>query len=402
MLGSMNYWKSMVMAVDRAKMHAGLSGVTRALAVGLVSLAGSSAFPVDTQNRQDVVDFYHTVYQASQGISMEWNGDVTNCVAGTNSQAYLEATVLRVNYYRAMAGLPGGIALDESLNLKCQEAALMMSAKGSLSHSPDPNWPCYSSGGADAAAHSNLYLGRAGAEAIDGYIDEPGAGNYFVGHRRWILYPPQQAMGSGSTPQVPYHLAANSLWVIGSFGPRPPQPEWVAWPPRGFVPFQVLPRRSGRWSFAYPNADLANATVTMQRTGTNVVLTPEKQENSGGYADNTLVWRPDGIPYTSPSGDVAFSVSVSNVLVAGVPHVFTYTVTVIDPDLSPPTLAYTRSGTELWLSWPLAFTNAVLEAKQNISAVWAPLAGEALETNGQWMWVRQATNATEFYRLRWP
>ncbi len=98
------------------------------------------------------------------------------CTAGTTSQAYADATILRVNYFRAMAGLPADVVLSNAWNLKAQDAALMMSAQGALSHSPDTNWSCYTSGGAEAAGKSNLALGADAAAAIDLYMDDQGSG----------------------------------------------------------------------------------------------------------------------------------------------------------------------------------------------------------------------------------
>lgn len=339
---------------------------------------------VNPANRQEVVDFYRTNYLTAVGIPIEWNGNTTNCVAGTNSTAFAEATVLRVNYFRAMAGLPGDVTLDENWNHKCQEAALMMSAEGRLSHNPGPNWACYSVDGAEAAGKSNLYHGRDGPGAIDGYMDDWGSINYYVGHRRWILYPPQKVMGTGSIPLVGGRLGANVLWVIGGFGTRPSQPAWVAWPPGGFVPYQVMPRVSRRWSFSLPGADFSGATVTMTAFSTNVPVTLEAQENNKGYADNTLVWIPEGVPTGAPVQDLAYTVTLTNVVVSGLPQSYTYTVTLIDPDqpgLEPPVITHhpedqtvtegamavfsvSATGTEP-LSYQWLFENLALASKTN-------------------------------------
>ena len=61
-----------------------------------------------------------------------------------------------------------------------------MSAEGSLSHFPDPGWACYTADGAAAASKSNLSLGESGPTAVDGLMDDFGASNLAVGHRRWI------------------------------------------------------------------------------------------------------------------------------------------------------------------------------------------------------------------------
>jgi hypothetical protein len=64
-------------------------------------------------------------------VASGWNGNRSTCTAGTTSQAYADATILRVNYYRAMTGLPGDVILSNLWNLQVQDAALMMSAQKS-------------------------------------------------------------------------------------------------------------------------------------------------------------------------------------------------------------------------------------------------------------------------------
>ncbi len=66
------------------------------------------------------------------------------------------------------------MALDQQLNADALAAALMMRAANRLSHSPGPGWPCYSPQGADGAGRSNLFLGRSGASAMLGYVDDDG------------------------------------------------------------------------------------------------------------------------------------------------------------------------------------------------------------------------------------
>jgi len=234
----------------------------------------------------------------------------------------------------------------------------MMSAQGALSHSPDTNWSCYTAGGAEAAGKSNLALGADAAAAIDLYMDDPGSGgNAAVGHRRWILYPPTKIMGTGNIPGTGGR-AANDLWVIGGAGARPSQPAWVAWPPAGYLPWQILPRSSRRWSFSYPSATFTGAVISMQRAGTNVPVTLETQAQ--GYGDNTIVWVPQGIPTSAPSGDVSYTVTVSNVVVSGKSQLFTYSVTIIDPDV--PALSVRLGATNsLVLTWPSSSSGYSLE-----------------------------------------
>jgi hypothetical protein len=210
---------------------------------------------------------------------------------------------------------------------------LMMSANRKLSHSPATDWLCYTNDGAQAAGSSDLYLGVYGPDAISGYILDPGDGNSFVGHRRWILYPQTQQMGTGDIPYAGGYPAANALWVFDSnmWQPRPAtREEFVAWPPPGFVPYPIV---FARWSFAYAQADFSSATVTMSSSGNNLsvsIATPVD-----GYGENTLVWIPNGLSnyatWPRPASDTAYLVNIQNVAIGGSYRNFSYTVTIFDP-----------------------------------------------------------------------
>jgi hypothetical protein len=283
--------------------------------------AGLSA--VDSANRQSVVDFYTSVYVPALAVANDWTGSASTCTAGATSRAYVTATLDMVNYFRAMTGLAASISDEAVKNGKSQQAALMMTANSALSHSPPGTWSCYSADGAEAAGKSNLALGMAGARAITGYMEDPGTNNKALGHRRWILYPRQTQMGTGSTGN------ANALWVIGSFGARPTTPSFVAWPPAGFVPRQVV---YPRWSFSVntdASVDLSGATVAMTRGGVSVplVILP----NAVGYGDNTIAWEPTGLSFGAGQPDAVVTVLVNGVLVGGVSKDYSYTVTVVDP-----------------------------------------------------------------------
>ncbi len=275
--------------------------------------------------------FFNQVYQASEGASAAWTGSHAACDAGTTSDEFRRAVQLRINYFRAMAGVPGDVQLSEEYNRKAQQAALMMSVNDQLSHSPPSSWLCYSEEGREAAGSSNLYLGVYGPSAITGYISDPGVGNYFVGHRRWILYPQTKWMGSGDIPPSGGYRPSNALWVFGPnlWEPRPQtREEYVAWPPPGYVPYQVV---FPRWSFAYAQADFSSATVEMSTAGGNIPLTLQPVVN--GYGENTLVWEP-ALSFGSPPGaDTTYTVVVRHVGIDALYRDFAYQVTIFDPGL---------------------------------------------------------------------
>jgi uncharacterized protein YkwD len=226
--------------------------------------ADAGTFTVYPANREASRAFYLAYYQNASAPSPGWTGNRASCNAGTTAQAFRDAVLLRINYFRAMAGVPDRVSFSTTYNSKSQLAALMMSVNGQLSHSPPSSWTCYTADGATAAGSSNLTLGTYGWSAINGYMKDPGSNNAAAGHRRWILYPQTQNMGTGDIPPDGGY-ASNALWVFDShmWEARPPvRDSFVAWPPPGYVPYQVV---YPRWSFSYPSADFSQTSVTMMR-----------------------------------------------------------------------------------------------------------------------------------------
>ena len=292
---------------------------------------------VDPSSRQASLDFYNQNYLMANSPTTGWTGSFDSCDPGTTDENFKTAIVNRINYFRAMAGVPAGITLNATYNSKAQAAAFMMSVNSSLSHTPPSTWTCYSEEGREGAGNSNLYLGQFGWEAISGYIKDPGDGNHLVGHRRWILNAATQQMGTGDIPFTS-RPAANALWVFDDhiFDPRPPtRHPFVAWPPPGFVPYTVV---YPRWSFAYPDADFTRATITMTSGGTTLPTQKEPVEN--GYGDNTLVWLPNnlhnGADWPRPNADTTYRVFIDNVIVNGEVRSFSYDVTVFNPVAQDP------------------------------------------------------------------
>ncbi len=285
---------------------------------------------VDPQSRAASREWYLTAYLGSASSDSGWMGNHAACGAGATSEAFRAAILQRINYFRSMAGIPSLAGFDASYNAKAQAAALMMSVNRSLSHNPPSSWTCYTEAGREGAGSSNLYLGVYGPNAISGYVYDPGGGNYFVGHRRWILYPQTQLMGTGDVPPRDGYPASNALWVFdrgNMWGPRPETREdFVAWPPPGYVPYQVV---YPRWSFGYPQADFSQATVTMTRNGQ--ALAVQRNTPVNGYGDNTLVWEPQVSFGSAPGADTPYQVTVSNVSIGGQLRSFSYTVIVFDP-----------------------------------------------------------------------
>ncbi|MCB1775742.1 MAG: CAP domain-containing protein, partial [Gammaproteobacteria bacterium] len=298
----------------------------------------TGGWSIDATDRQLVRAFYNSVYSASPDTPIEWTGDHGTCNAGDTGSEFKNAVLARINYYRAMAGVPAAITFDPALNAKAQQAALMMSQNNALSHFPPGSWSCFTADGYEAAGKSNLSLGRNGWEAVSGQMRDNGSNNTEVGHRRWLLLPQTETMGTGDVAYASgTQPEANAVWVVTdeySNSIPPVRDEFIAWPTKGFNPYPIVPVR---WSFTYPNANLNGASVSMTQNG-GVVSSPVDSITGSSGPRASIVWRPMGLDANSsgaswpvPSSDTTYNVTVSNVVVGGVSRDFSYTVTVFDP-----------------------------------------------------------------------
>jgi len=283
---------------------------------------------VDPQDRESVARLERDVLKPALEVKVGWTGSVDGCIAGAISDRAMQAQLDVVNAARALAELPP-VAQDPSMSAAAQSAALIMEAAGALSHYPPQDWPCWSDLGRRGAETSNLALGYRGANAVRGYLSDPGISNQAAGHRRWLLNPRLTTVGIGATSR------ANAITVIG--GPSAAAaPGWVEWPTAGFFPVTLWPDVYSftRWSVSYPRADFSQATVTMSQDGAPLEVTVFPVRN--GYGDNTLVWDV-ATPDVDNGLDVRFDVVVSNVRMPDgqvVSH--SYSTIPVDSDGGPP------------------------------------------------------------------
>jgi hypothetical protein len=319
----------------------------RAWSPGTATPDAVQGFTVTATDRTDVLAFYNTVYNASEDFAanMAWTGNVASGFAGTTSDTFKDDIRRRINFYRALCGQPADITFDATKCAKDQAAALMFSANSNLSHTPPTTWTWYTADGAAAAGSSNIALGNYGPDAIDAYIRDDGSNNTIVGHRRWLLYTRAQIMGTGDIPQTGtygnagWYYSANATWVIGDFKSSAPA-AFVAWPNRGYCPFDLVP---ARWSLSYPGANFASATVTLSQAGSNVPVTIISRSDNG-YGDNTIVWEPQTLP-TSITADIPYTVTVASIAGTGVPTSVTYNITLFDPSVLGASVAISGTGT---------------------------------------------------------
>ena len=80
-------------------------------APGAQTKAVVTSTPIATQVKYAVRNAYNALYAPAMP-AMNFTGNVAACTPGTIGLPFKEFTISRVNYFRAMAGLPGNITLD--------------------------------------------------------------------------------------------------------------------------------------------------------------------------------------------------------------------------------------------------------------------------------------------------
>lgn len=242
---------------------------------------------------------------------MGWTGSDSPGEAGTIGHSYRQAILRRINAYRAFAGLPGDAVLLTELSRMTQEGAFMMSHRDWAGHLVSPEVPFYTKQAGDAVRFSNLLLGETGPRGIDRFIEDRGAQNYAVGHRRWLLFPENRFMGVGAVPFRGFRLReALVVWVVGGNAPMPEREidQAVLWPPPGFFPFPLVPER---WSLGLADADFSKARIQVSLNGNP--LPANREQVVEGMAENTLVWRFDALAGTGYEPGMAFEISIESV-----------------------------------------------------------------------------------------
>ena len=93
----------------------------------------ADGFVVDAQDREAVRVFYRGMYSLSEDVPMQWTGSYATGVAGTTAQLFQNATALRINWYRAMAGVPWSFSYPGA---NFSQATVTMNPGGPVSVEP--------------------------------------------------------------------------------------------------------------------------------------------------------------------------------------------------------------------------------------------------------------------------
>lgn len=301
---------------------------------------------------------------------MNWTGSYSTAVnaEGGNSPEFIADMERRLNYFRAMGGIPatarmntastvvisGGDAQIPPANTQktaaVQRAALMVTMNHNFTtgqnpaftHTPPVN-ATWTAVPWNANFKGSIGLNIYGPDAITGYMLEDilngqGSENSAAGHRRWQMRSTATHFATGDIPAFfdvnnlsARRAAANVLYVIQNTGETASVASaFVEYPPAGFFP---APLNTKFWSLTYPGANFGAATVSVTQVGgSSVTATVRSRSFSAG--DPTIVWEvPAAHAARSFSADRTYNITVSGISGADIPTSHSYQFTLVDPNL---------------------------------------------------------------------
>ena len=276
--------------------------------------AGSSITPVDsgpvvdpTMHAQADVCMR---YAASAVVAPSFfSKSATTCDPGQLTADGIGNAVARVNFHRWLAGLAPVVAADAQNGL-AQSCALVSAwnPAGPAAHFPATSAECYTQDGAAGAGSSNIAWGSSDpVAAIDQWVYDSG-NETTMGHRRWILNPPLDPIGFGLYLGGDAGYGAAACMVVFGQGGTGPRPDFIAYPPAGYVPLGLA---QTTWTYAADNVDFSAVTVTVTRmsdaAALPVTIIPLQNPGGGNYP-NATSFAPSG---WSPAAGETYRVTVS-------------------------------------------------------------------------------------------
>ena len=269
--------------------------------------------------------------------------DVAGCEPGVLSDSEQQRVIDGLNRMRARHGL-AAVAHDSTADGSVSAAALMMVANGQLDHSPPVSWNCFSNGGSDGAAQSNLYIRSTTAASLDvdsldalaALLIDRGVGT--LGHRRWMLDPFLGNVSWGRADGQPIgrnrRYMAGALKVIGNGKAALPAgaPQFVAYP-HGDYPAELYPAGAAmsfsvladadRRSANFGSVSFSGASVTLTDESGNTLVVSALADDYGGFGlPNLLSWQTPALR----TGE-RYQIRVEGVFVFGAVRDYAYSLT---------------------------------------------------------------------------
>lgn len=315
-----------------------MKSIVKFLPLACIALCflGAQSTEINRNHIAEVTAFYKARYLASAIDEMPFNGNLDKCKEGILPDYIYQKALMRVNFFREMQGLKP-VVMNYNMNINCQKAALMTKSNGTLSHTPPKTWKCFSDEGYTGANKSNLgfmdFKHFKNTAFITHYMQDFGASNAEVGHRKWIQSSMLTEISYGATNTTDALMVTNNL----DYSEKDLDIEFMAYPWSGFMPVDLI---FPKWSFSLPagkKVSFHNTKVTIKVAGKGKVELKILSKTAKPYTDPTIVWvptelfSPNQIKYSkydlSSVLDKEITVSISRVLVDGKPRDFNYTVT---------------------------------------------------------------------------
>jgi hypothetical protein len=249
-------------------------------ALTVLNIGGLVGQQMKVLSKDEVTALYKKLYESSKIESMPWKGNEEKCECGELEASIYKKVEDRINFFRIVSGL-SEVKINPTFNFEAQSAAFLSKVNNRLTHNPGKEMTCYSESAQRGCSKSCLglrypsYFSETGM--VTGFIKDLGSNNYYVGHRRWMLYTKLAEVGYGATDRSEALLT----------------PEYVAYPWNGYVPVNLI---FPRWSFSIPEnktVDFSAATITMADSQ-GVPIAIEK-EPFKSLLDPTLVWTVTGL-----------------------------------------------------------------------------------------------------------
>ncbi len=167
-----------------------------------------------------------------------FNATVEQALRDPGLQLKREAALRTLMAYRYLCGLPyRNMTLDWTYTAHDEAGVVLLTQINKMTHTPDnPGLPEDEYRFArDGTGASNLFSDSDMVASVRAYMDDSDAGNIkVVGHRRWCLNPPMAKTGFGGCGKF------SAMYSFDGSGNPVPDYNYVAYPPRGFVPVSMF------------------------------------------------------------------------------------------------------------------------------------------------------------------
>lgn len=282
-----------------------------------------------------------TLYAENAADIYDNQPNIGNCNAGTIKQTIKDKILKYVNDIRTIHGL-SAVTYATDGDVKAQEAALICTANGTISHTPPPSSACYTANGRTGAEQSNLYIyyfqGGGGIlpdsdESIEAWMIDDNTPS--LGHRLSIINPFLTKIAFGRVDGKP-KAGDMQAWDVSSMTMNyqsyvngSTTVDYVACPQNNYpvklfkkdwlMSFSAIADKDN-WGGNFQSVNFNNATIEVKNGNTKLSITDKSFNNNGnGSMGNCLIWKAVGL-----QDEIEYDVAIGNVLVNGQPKSYTY------------------------------------------------------------------------------